>query len=282
MARSPAGNVRGFAHGQRGNVSSVYGFDYALTEFNGQSATPDGVASLLGLGNRLYMGTSSGEVFGCGPPCNSVELLHNAPSARPYVTGLAASPQISGKLFYMAVPTTDVGGGIYQLDLATRQQQQLATRDQLLRSAFGVGRPKALAVDSEYVYWPGLFEDPRDHVVKQGLLRRNHRTLAPAEPFLEADHGDDTVSGIALDETHVFWTYDRDARTLWRRRRRGRSSNGRRPVRQHRRPAGEPSDRLGLTPSTIGSKTAPDVRHRRRDRHDSSGRGKARYSRERA
>lgn len=144
--------------------------------------------------------------------------MRSAPSTPAIVTALAADERVAGKIFFMQIPADGVtlsAGGIFEIGTSGTGEQALAPGSEILGSGPPPPLPPAsLAVDSQYVYWGGSFEDPRGGGRKNGLLRKNHATRAATEPFLEETQGTDRVSSIAVDGAHVFWTFDRADRAL--------------------------------------------------------------------
>jgi hypothetical protein len=182
------------------------------------AATP--VSSLLWAQGALYVGTIEAAIFRCVAPCESaanVTQIRPPTSTPAIVTALAASDKVPGKIFFLQIPADAVtlsAAGVFAIDSGGANEVRLAAGAELAGIGTSAQPPTALAVDSEYVYWSGSFDDPRGGGRKSGLMARNHVTLAPPRPFLEDTQATDTVSAVAVDDTHVFWTYNRTTRAL--------------------------------------------------------------------
>jgi hypothetical protein len=167
----------------------------------------------------LYIGTLGGEILKCPAPCNDANAVSTlyASSTQAPVTAIATSPSVPNKLFFMqlrAGENTPSTGGVFEISTDGKGEFQLATGDRLEGGAGSLKPPSAIAVDSEYVYWGGSFDDPRGGGRRYGLLRRSHRTHGASLPLLEDVQGTDQVSGVAVDDGQVFWTYYRSDRSL--------------------------------------------------------------------
>lgn len=216
-----AGAAEAYVFGAYSSQTGLYALPYSSPIPEARiSPSNTGVTALLAHGDSLYIALDDASVHRCVLPCKTAPQLtqiRSAPSAPASATALAASDKVPGKIFVMQVPKdggSPVPGGVFMIDESGAPEQQLVTGEELGGPTSTVESPSALAVDSEYVYWGGGFDDPRDHVRKAGLSRRSHRTLAPPVPMLESTQGGEPVSSVAVDDTHVFWTYYRNDRSL--------------------------------------------------------------------
>ena len=216
------GPAEAYAYGDTGGPPGIFAIDLTTPVLapRAEIAGP-AVASLLVSAGTLYLGMADGSIQKCAIPCAAaadVSQIRPAPASPSIVTALAADDRVANQLFFMQVPadgTTLAAGGIFEIGTSGAGEQQLATGAEILGAPPPPPAPPgAFAVDSEYVYWGGTFDDPRGGGSKKGLLRRNHVTRAAAEPFLEAAQGTDIASSIAVDGAHVFWTYDRPTTAL--------------------------------------------------------------------
>lgn len=216
------GLTEAYVYGGTGGPLGIFSINLASTEVvpRAEIGAP-GVASLLVSGGTLYIGMVNGAIQKCALPCASAADLGQvrpAPATPSIVTALAADDRVANQIFFMQIPadgTTLAAGGIFQIGTTGTNEQQLATGAEILGGGSPPPTPPAaLAVDSTYVYWGGTFDDPRGGGGKKGLLARNHVTRAAAEPLLEGAQGTNFVGSIAVDDTHVFWTYDRASGAL--------------------------------------------------------------------
>lgn len=169
-------------------------------------------------GETLLLGTDTGEIRSCAAPCGpsaTMTLLRPAPPASASITAIKTTTKVPGTIFFLQVPTGASGpevGGVYRIGTDGAAEVALATQ-----LGGGGDPPSALAVDARYVYWGATFVDTRDGgaAPKAGVLRLNHVARGPVEAFQEPQPGIDPVTGIAVDDTHVFWTYYRDPPSLF-------------------------------------------------------------------
>ena len=210
------GPAEAYAYGDTGGPPGLFAVDLATAVLTPRAAPPGApIASMLYASGTLYLGMADGSIQKCAVPCANVASLSTvrpAPASPAIVTALAADDRLVGQLFFMQIPADGVtlsAGGIFAIGTSGSGEQQLAAGAEILGTPPPPLPPAALAVDSQYVYWGGVFTDPRGGGSKRGLLRRNHVTRAASEPFLEGTQATDVVGSIAVDATHVFWTYDR-------------------------------------------------------------------------
>jgi hypothetical protein len=211
-----------FAFGEVATQLGLFSFAYASPTPILRPILPGAVMSALRYAaGALFIGLPDASVYQCDMPCNvaaNVTLLRSPPAAPAIVTAIATNDKAPGKIFFLQVPADGVSvasGGVFELELATKTVFQLATGAELGGAGTSGQPPSAIAVDSEYVYWGGGFDDARaGGTRKSGLLQRNHRTRAPAEPLLEDTQGVEAVSGVAVDDGYVYWTYTRADRSL--------------------------------------------------------------------
>lgn len=218
------GPADAYVYGDTGGQPGLFSIDLAspaLTPRAVIATVP--VASMLFAQGTLFLGMVDGSISKCTVPCqdaSGISQLRAAPALvpPPIITALAADDRVAGKIFFMQIPADGVtlsAGGIFAIGTTGSEEQQLATGAEILGSPPPVVPPAAIAVDSQYVYWGGNFDDPRGGGRKYGLLRKSHvSAAAAAEPFLEDTQGNEPVSAIASDGAHVFWTYDRADRAL--------------------------------------------------------------------
>jgi hypothetical protein len=211
-----------FAFGEVASQVGLFSFAYANPTPTLRPVLPGSVMSALRYASgALFIGLPDASLYKCDMPCNvaaNVGQLRAPPATPAIVTAIAASDKVPGKIFFLQVPADGVSvaaGGVFELDLATNAVFQLAGGAELGGAGTSGQPPTALAVDSEYVYWGGGFDDTRaGGTRKAGLLERSHRTRAPAEPLFEDSQGVEPVSGVAVDDGYVYWTYDRADRSL--------------------------------------------------------------------
>jgi len=215
------GPVDAYAFGDTGGQPGLFTINLATAALTPRAImTVVPVASMTYSGGTLFLGMADGSIGKCAVPCpdiGSVTQVRAAPATPAIVTAIAADDRLTGRIFFMQIPadgTTLSAGGIFEIGTSGTGEQQLAGGAEILGSPPPPLPPAALAVDSQYVYWSGTFDDPRGGGRRNGLVRKNHVTRAASEPFLEAAPGNEVVSSIALDGAHVFWTYERAAGAL--------------------------------------------------------------------
>jgi hypothetical protein len=212
-----------YVYGVSGSVPQLNAISLATPTLVPRAVVPGpGIASLVHVGSTLYLGGYDGSILKCADPCEteaSLSQVRAAPSAAVIVTALAATDALPGKLFFIQVPTSGQSftvGGVFEIDDTGNGQRQLGSGADLggPSAAGTASAPAALAVDAEYVYWGGGFDDPGGNGRKFGVLRRSHKANVTTEPFLEQPPATEPVTGLAVDGTHVFWTYNRPDKAL--------------------------------------------------------------------
>lgn len=211
------GPTEAYAYGDTGGPPGLFSIDLATPALTPRAVLGGAaVASMLYAGGTLYLGMADGSIQKCAAPCQDagmVSQVRPAPATPAIVTALVADERVAGKLYFMQIPaddTTLTAGGIFEIGTSGTGELSLAAGAEILAGGAPPPLPPAaLAVDSQYVYWAGSFDDPRGGGRKSGVLRKNHVTRGASEPFLEAAQGQDIVSSIVVDATHVFWTYER-------------------------------------------------------------------------
>lgn len=210
-----AGQQEAYAFGTWTSTPGLYAIPYANPEPQLRSLPPmASVTALLVKDGTLFIGAGDASLYKCALPCatvQSVSRFREAPTRPVFLTALAASDKVAGKIFFMQVPVDGdaSAGGIYGIDVSGSGEVQIAPGTDLGGPGAGGDPPSAIAIDSEYVYWGGGFGDPRDNARKSGLMRRSHRTRGDVGLFLEERQGTEPVTAVSVDGTHVFWTYYR-------------------------------------------------------------------------
>jgi hypothetical protein len=216
-----AGASEAYAFGSALSVTGLFALPFTTTTPEQRIGPPGtGVTALLVKDDSVFIGLDDASLYRCVIPCKTADQLtqiRTAPTKGAAITTLAASDKVPGKIFFIQLPLAPPDpepGGVFVLDLNGGAEARIATSDELAAAAPTPDPPSALAVDAEYVYWGGGFDDPRDHARKGGLLRRSHLRMTPTEPFLEPTQGAEPASAVTADGTHVFWTYYRADRSL--------------------------------------------------------------------
>jgi hypothetical protein len=172
---------------------------------------------------RLFFGLEDGSIQQCTVPCQVAGALSeilSAPPAGGAISAMTSDDRVPGKLFVLRIPLDGVTvsqGGVFVVSMAGQGEQQLAPGGDILLqgSPPPLEPPSALAVDSEYVYWSGVFPDPSSGVRKYGVVAKKHTGLAAPAGLVEVNGGENVpVESISVDGSHVFWTYDRPTNAL--------------------------------------------------------------------
>lgn len=212
-----SGLQAGYAWGDQSGQKGVY-------EINYQDGTPTKfdilagkfVASMAYTDGTLFFGMSDGSISKCTVPCTAEPtVIRPAPTSSATIVAVATSQKAPQKLFFMQAaqgnsPTTV--GGVFEIQFDGTGEVQLAQGAEILDPTGASPQIGAvpLAADAEYVYWGAGFQLPGGGPTLGGLLRHSHTTpTVPTLPLKEPAQASDRVTGIAVDDTHVFWTYRR-------------------------------------------------------------------------
>lgn len=174
---------------------------------------PDGsnVTALHYASGSLFIGGADGSIFTCTAPCQPAASIRRIrdPLVTSTVTAIATSSKVPNKIFFIRVATgaDSTLGGVFQIGIDGNGETRIASAEEL--GAVAAVTPTALAVDSEYVYWGGNFDDARGGGRKSGLLRHRHVGGGTSQPFLENAQGLDEVTDVTVDDFYVFWSYRR-------------------------------------------------------------------------
>lgn len=223
VVAAPAGVYAWGDPSDAGPTGGLFAYDYSDPQNPIAHQGPtSGVTTMLLVGNTIYFGMADASITKCTMPCQgTVDPFRAVPPVSASITKLAASDKAPNKLFFIQVPTnaSEVdSGGIFEIDTNNAQNQyrhmNVAALGLGLLDAGAGTVPAALAVDKEYVYWSGGFDDPRGGGIKGGLMRSSHTTKNVVQPLLEDTQGTELPSAIAVDDTHVYWTYNRQNNAL--------------------------------------------------------------------
>lgn len=212
-----AGSAEGYVYGLSASTEALYSVAYGDGFIEARATLPAGKATAMAVSNgTILLGTDEGALYKCAVPCTSqgqVMTLRAKPATPAAISAIAVSDKIPNKVFFIQLPLGGpAGGGVYEIGLDGTGEFQYATAMELSGS---VEPPGALAVDAQFVYWGGGFVDPRDNTPKSALLRRSHVTRGTTIALAETVHqGIDALTAVAVDDTHVFWTYYRNDRSL--------------------------------------------------------------------
>lgn len=207
-----------FAYGDNGGEPGIFSINLAAPALNAQVALPFvPVTSMFHQGGTIYLGMVDGSISKCAVPCSSVASLSQVRAATggpTAITAITADDRVPNKIFFMQIPAdgTSALAGIYEIGSSGGGERQLAPGAEILGSPPPLVPPAALAVDSAYVYWGGVFDDPRGGR-KYGLVRKSLSGTA-SEPFVELNQTTEPVDSIAVDGSHVFWSYNRPERAV--------------------------------------------------------------------